>query len=176
MGRFAGWLLRLRLLRAGWRRARRDVWGELRLPTGIAVFPEARRILARYDGLRFSTRFHEIVVLDHCVDEEILSPIREDSVLLNKRLHPLGYQEVQDRLYRLVDETGWICALEAGASPDDDGGWVIEGSARIQASSFERALPYLARGDVDLSEGEADLRAAGVAGRSWTVGPLKGPL
>ncbi|WP_165250808.1 SUKH-3 domain-containing protein [Paludisphaera soli] len=170
MGRFAGWLLRLRLLRAGWR-PRREVWGELRLPTGLEVFPEARRILAQYGGLRFSTVPFEVVILDPCRDQDEVSRIRDASRLLNKRLYRVGYQEVQDRLYLLLDETGWIYTLEGGVGPDEHGNWVVEAAVRIQASSFERALPYLTRGEVDVAQGEADLRAAGITSQAWTVGP-----
>ncbi|MFL5328877.1 MAG: SUKH-3 domain-containing protein [Gemmataceae bacterium] len=100
-------ITRLRLFLAGWR-SKRDVWAKLRLPTSPMAFPEAKRILSKFGGLRFGNSSEHIVF--EPADALAYDPdlIRRCEAMVGRRLYPIGYQEHQEREPILVDESGSI--------------------------------------------------------------------
>jgi hypothetical protein len=124
------WTTIPRLVFAGWR-PNRNVWARLKLPASFEVFPEARRILSRFGGLKFGDR-NELARLDPSSGDEVSDQIRACEKLLGRRLYPLGYREHQDREYVLVDEAGTVYLLAGD-------------TLHLLAASFEIAIDDLAR-------------------------------
>jgi hypothetical protein len=144
---------RLRLLLAGWR-PNRDRWDRLNLPPSLTPFPEARRVLAEFGGLKFGNR-NDGVVLDPSLGEEVAEEIKAFERKLRVRLYPVGVMDHQDRHYLLVDEHGIVYTLIDQLEP--------------LATSFHRALEYLIRQMADRRDVEADLRPAGLFGKVWRL-------
>lgn len=147
------WTTRLKLRAAGWR-PNRNVWDRLKLPQSLSVFPEAKRILAEFGDLRFSSPA-ESVHLDPSVGEEIADQIKVYEKKLGRPLYPVGILEGGDTLYLLVDDKGLVYALSDQLEPF--------------ASSFERAIGYLVRHVINGREMKDDLQAAGVLGKVWKL-------
>jgi hypothetical protein len=159
------WSTWLRLVLAGWRRDR-DVWAALDVPKALRVFPEARRILGAYGGLRFSDR-NEWTHLDPSFGKEILPQIAWAERELGRALYPLGYTEHQDRIYLLVDEAGIIysMALDDGPGPE------TTADLRFMALSFEQALPGLVGLVVNRQGICPDPRFIEMLGKTWPLRP-----
>jgi len=125
------WTTAFRLFLAGWRR-KTNQWDGLRLPPSFEVFPEARRVLTKFGGLRFGGS-NEYICLEASAGEEVVDQIRKCEAKIGRRLYPVGFREHQDREYFLVDEDGTAYLIAGGA-------------LYIVASSFERALDHIVWG------------------------------
>lgn len=169
------WRTRLRLLLAGWR-SNRDAWNVLCLPRQSHVFPEAKRILTEFGGLKFGRPSQTIVDLDPAVGDEVAQPIAAFEQKIGRRLFPLGYYEHQDRIHLVVDDDGIVYTLQVGFGPLDSSGHEPIEWAELEplASSFELAIDYLLRGNVSKSETHGDLESIKMLGMIWKLGPSNG--
>src|SRR6516164_3222572 len=151
---------KMRLYLAGWR-PRRDVWERLRLPASLAVFPEAKRILSSFGGLRFGNRNEHVVFdpSDAVADDTELVWRCEKAV--GRRLYPIGYQEHQDREPILVDEGGAVY-MNFG-----DRLYVVAGT-------FEKVVKTLARAG-QAKALEVPPLGSGLTETSWFVGDTVRP-
>ena len=165
MTRRRRWTTWLTLLVAGWRPCR-NIWCQLDLPSGLEVFPEAKRILTEYGGLKFQ-RSSEVVHLDPSTAEPIVGQIRRYEEASGRRLYPLGFYEHQDQLYLLIDDQGVVYTLTL---LDDAPEPLASSALEPLASSFERALESLLGGSRLQREAHEDLRSIGLQGKVWELG------
>ncbi len=96
---------KVRLWWAGWR-PRRDVWGQLKLPISPPMFPEAKRVLSRYGGLRFGNSDEHLALEPVRAMEDDEGLLARCELALGRRLYPLGYQVHQDPEVIFIDERG----------------------------------------------------------------------
>ena len=154
------WTTWFKLRSAGWRPGR-DIWDKLDLSGSPPIFPEARRILAEFGGLRFGPP-HEIYDLGPSTNAEVADRLEEFGQLIQSRLYCVGYYEHQDRIYFIVGEDGTTYTLIEGYDENDEETSELE----PLASSFERLIDLFTR-TAHRSETIEDLRAIGLLGRIW---------
>jgi hypothetical protein len=150
----------MRLERAGWHPGR-DVWSVLKLPSGLDVFPEAKRILSEFGGLTVDNRDQSRLDLDPALGEEVMEEIEALCKRIGRPLFPLGAADGCDFMYLLIDNVGRLYILTNRLEPF--------------ASSFERALPWLVQGSMNTREWKEDLQAAGLFGKAWEIGAAGDP-
>lgn len=148
------WTTLLKLLFAGWRPNRNGL-ELLQLPSELAIFPEARRVLSEFGGLSFGNS-NKHVCLDPLTAGEIYGHIGTLECAMGCRLYPVGVWEHQDPMYVLVNERGIVFIIEAN-------------ECRPLASSFDRAIEYIVRQKWDREEKEEDLGRLGMVGKSWRL-------
>jgi hypothetical protein len=158
------WTTWVRLVLAGWR-PNRDVWGTLRLPSSLAVFPSAQRVLAEFGGLKLGTR-NDHMYIDPAFGEEVVDQVRAFEKKLQTRLYPVAIVEHQDREYVLIGENGLVYLL----SGCEGRLWDLV----PEASTFDREIDYyvqvFVRGYIRFRQRSLDdLRTHGLAGRQWRV-------
>jgi hypothetical protein len=147
------WLTKMTLLFSGWYPSR-DVWSQLKLPDAFESFPEAKRILAKFGGLKFGPTT-DYTCFDPSAANKVIECIKGYEKKIGLRLYPLGVCEHQDIEYLLVDERGIIYLLADELKP--------------MASSFDRALQYLVWQVWRQRDIDQDLQRVGMAGKTWRL-------
>jgi len=142
-----------KLSAAGWY-PNRNVWQQLQLPQSFKIHPAAKAILTEFGNLQFGD-ISETTKFDPRSGEEVAAEIHRFESVIGRSLYPLGYLEVQDRMYLLVDEKGAIYELDVDL-------WPV-------ASSFDTVLDYLVRGTGKHDVMKADLEPLGLFGKKWRL-------
>jgi len=147
-----------KLSQAGWFPSR-NVWPQLQLPPSFKIHSVAKGILSEFGNLEFGDQF-DTTRFDPVAGEEVSTEIRKFEIITGRWLYPLGYLQVQDRMYLLVAEDGIIYRLL---------GYGRDASLNPAASSFEKVLDYLVRGSDKQDVMKADLEPLGLFGKEWRL-------